>query len=90
MGTAENLAKANIQGVGPHLVKLKENQLWADSNNDIHIRINIGGESTSPTNHEKGRAGKHKKTNADRLKDESTRDHKCASAWPWMNLRLGL
>ena len=90
MYTAENLAKSNIQGIGPHLVKLKENQLWADANHDIHIRINIGGESASPTNPEKGRAGKHKKTNADRLKYESTGNHKCASAWHWMNLRIGL
>ena len=40
--TAENTVKANFQGVGPHLVKLKQNQLWADANSDSHIRIREG------------------------------------------------
>ena len=53
-------------------------------------RINMGGETDSPTNHEKVRASKRKTKDADRLKDASNGDHKWESAWTWMNLRLDL
>ena len=38
--------------------------------------IVMGGEAASPTNPEKGRAGKCKTKNSDHLKDVSTGDHK--------------
>ena len=58
----------------------------------FHPRQNAGvnfivGEAASPTNPDKGCAGKLKTNYSDRPRDVSTGDYKCMSAWPRMNLR---
>ena len=50
----------------------------------------MGGEDASSIIPEKGHAGKHKTNYSEFLKDTPTVDHRYASAWPWMDLRIGL
>ena len=70
MDMAENLAKANIQGVEIHLVKINNNGWKADRAS--RGRIQTGGAAASPSDPEKGRADKRTRINVDRQIDKST------------------
>ena len=70
MDMAENLAKANIQGVEIHLVKININRRKA--NLASRGRIQTGGVAALPTGPEKGCADKRTIINLDHLIDEST------------------
>ena len=67
---AEKPAKANIQGVEIHLVKINNNGRKSDRAS--HGRIQTGGGAASPTDPEKGRADKRTIINVDRHIDKST------------------
>ena len=56
----------------------------ADSNRASHVRKRKGGEPAYPTNPEKGRAGKRKKTHAGHPSDRRTGDKICSvhGFWP--------
>ena len=71
---AENLVKANIQGVDMHLVKI--NNIGLKANRASLGRILKGGGYASSTNPEKGRAGKCKLKDSVRPSDVTNGDKK--------------